>query len=289
MRSGAFAARTESGGQDSHFCIHNIYRYEDLFQTRNRRWRLFKDVPFLNGGLFECLDQARWSSTEQHESVGAWMAFRTGPTSRSFAERVVLRRRIHSGPQRGLRHQGQTYKTKGLIHILNSYKFTVDENTPVEEEVALDPELLGKVFENLLASYNPETSTTARKQTGSFYTPREIVDYMVDELLAGPPRQSLEPQVDAPSPEIQARLRPLLSYSDEDPGFSAEEIATLIAAIDHIKVLDPACGSGAFPMGMLLKLVHMLGKLDPGNHEWKKPGQGGTIYAMPSHRGRRSA
>ena len=51
------------------------------------------------------------------------------------------------------------------------------------EDVALDPELLGKVFENLLASYNPETKTTARKQTGSFYTPREIVNYMVDESL----------------------------------------------------------------------------------------------------------
>jgi hypothetical protein len=59
----------------------------------------------------------------------------------------------------------------GIIDILNSYKFTIAENTPVEEEIALDPELLGRVFENLLASYNPETRTTARKQTGSFYTP----------------------------------------------------------------------------------------------------------------------
>ena len=74
-------------------------------------------------------------------------------------------------------------KVRGLIHIFNSYKFTIEENTPVEEEIALDPELLGKVFENLLAAYNPETGTTARKQTGSFYTPREIVNYMVDEAL----------------------------------------------------------------------------------------------------------
>jgi adenine-specific DNA-methyltransferase len=72
---------------------------------------------------------------------------------------------------------------KGLVNILKSYKFTMTENTPIEEDVALDPELLGKVFENLLASYNPETKTTARKQTGSFYTPREIVNYMVDESL----------------------------------------------------------------------------------------------------------
>lgn len=74
-------------------------------------------------------------------------------------------------------------KVQGLINILKAYKFTVTENTPIEEDVALDPELLGRVFENLLASYNPETQTTARKQTGSFYTPREIVNYMVDESL----------------------------------------------------------------------------------------------------------
>ena len=75
------------------------------------------------------------------------------------------------------------YTVRGLIHILNRYKFTIAENTPIEEEVALDPELLGQVFENLLAAYNPETGTTARKQTGSFYTPREVVNYMVDESL----------------------------------------------------------------------------------------------------------
>ncbi len=50
--------------------------------------------------------------------------------------------------------KSKTYKVRGLINILDSYKFTVDENTPVEEEIALDPELLGKVFENLPASYN---------------------------------------------------------------------------------------------------------------------------------------
>ena len=69
----------------------------------------------------------------------------------------------------------------GIIDILKRYNFTVEENTPYDQDVSLDPELLGKVFENLLASYNPETKTTARKQTGSFYTPREIVQYMVDD------------------------------------------------------------------------------------------------------------
>lgn len=90
-------------------------------------------------------------------------------------------------------------KVYGIIDILNSYKFTVAENTPIEEEIALDPELLGKVFENLLANYNPETQTTARKQTGSFYTPREIVNYMVDESLLAYLKQSLSSCHDVPS------------------------------------------------------------------------------------------
>jgi len=70
-----------------------------------------------------------------------------------------------------------------LIDLFERYKFTVEENTPLEEEAALDPELLGKVFENLLASYNEDTKTTARNKSGSFYTPREVVDFMVDEAL----------------------------------------------------------------------------------------------------------
>jgi len=79
--------------------------------------------------------------------------------------------------------RGRHYEVRGILEILKSYKFTVAKNTPIEEDVALDPELLGQVFENLLAAYNPETETTARKETGSFYTPRGVVNYMVDESL----------------------------------------------------------------------------------------------------------
>ena len=75
------------------------------------------------------------------------------------------------------------FDDRGLIPLLEHYKFTVEENTPIEQDVALDPELLGKVFENLLAEYNPQAGVTAQKQTGSYYTRRIIVDYMVDEAL----------------------------------------------------------------------------------------------------------
>ena len=144
------------------------------------------------------------------------------------------------------------------------------ENTPVEEEIALDPELLGRVFENLLASYNPETQTTARKQTGSFYTPREIVNYMVDESLKAYLKQKLEDETGIKPEDAEAGLEILFTYTEKEHAFTAKESKVLIAAIDNCKILDPACGSGAFPMGVLHKLVHILHKLDPQNEKWKE-------------------
>ena len=202
--------------------------------------------------------------------------------------------------------RSKQYEVRGLIHILDTYKFTVTENTPIEEEVALDPELLGRAFENLLASYNPETGTTARKQTGSYYTPREIVDYITDETLIAylkqkliahhesrnalaptvPPAQldlggraePVQTQIDTQgtalsedqNKRIEKDLRDLIAYNDTLHRFSKDESNALISAIDTIKILDPACGSGAFPMGVLHKLVFILGKLDPGNAQWKE-------------------
>jgi adenine-specific DNA-methyltransferase len=156
---------------------------------------------------------------------------------------------------------------RGLIEILHSFKFTVAENTPVEEEVALDPELLGRVFENLLAAYNPETGITARKQTGSFYTPREIVDYMVDEVLLGYLQSNLDSS--RPAADVERELRVIFAYNEQPNPFSIAETRHLVEAIQSIVLLDPACGSGAFPMGALLKLVHVLGRLDPKNELWR--------------------
>ena len=166
--------------------------------------------------------------------------------------------------------KGRRYKVRGLINLFQRYKFTVEENTPVEEEVALDPELLGKVFENLLAAYNPETGVTARKLTGSFYTPREIVDYMVDESLIVYLVGKLDTAPDPSGLDLEDRLRHLLAYTLEPPNFTEAETVRLVAAIDDLKVLDPACGSGAFPMGVLHKLVYLLRKLDPRNTHWRE-------------------
>lgn len=158
----------------------------------------------------------------------------------------------------------------GLIPILNAYKFTIVENTPVDQEIALDPELLGMVFENLLASYNPETQTTARKQTGSFYTPRPIVDYMVDESLKAHLVAILTRDVAMGEADANARLEMLFTYTEKEHPFTLHEAKALIGAIDTCKILDPACGSGAFPMGALHKLVFILQKLDPHNEQWKQ-------------------
>lgn len=125
----------------------------------------------------------------------------------------------------------------------------------------------------MLAAYNSETRVTARKQTGSFYTPREVVDYMVDEsLLVYLTTRSLpESFAEADRAALEQDLRQLLDYkSDRNPFENQPDKAeVLIRAIDRLKALDPAVGSGAFPMGLLQKLVYVLGKLDPNNELWK--------------------
>jgi adenine-specific DNA-methyltransferase len=237
-----------------------VYRFDDLFVQPEKMPEYFKDIPFLNGGLFECLDQKKDSENA--------IEIRLDGFSTKKSKQVHLPDKYFFGEYSGIDLSTEYDDTKkrsitvnGIIDILSAYKFTIEESTPVEEEIALDPELLGKVFENLLASYNPETQTTARKQTGSFYTPREIVNYMVDESLI----QHLKNAVDD-----EDRLRKLFSFEEnaEAKLFDANETKALIMAIDDCKILDPACGSGAFPMGALQKITHILHKLDPENKIW---------------------
>lgn len=304
------------GGLDGQSLIHTVYRFRDAFRDPDKALGLFKQVPFLNGGLFECLDrEVSARDLERNPDLkkrlvkeGSHDVIRIDgfserpdnplkvPNKIFFAtkEKVDLNEEYDT--------KGKTYEADGLIELFARYKFTVEENTPVEEEVALDPELLGKVFENLLASYNADTRTTARKKSGSFYTPREVVNYMVDEALVayferrlavkpvapmpGKPRQqvlemvmpgefdlSTRPQPngvqEAPASDLGARLRDLLSFTESGNPFSNAETDQLIAAIDNLKALDPACGSGAFPMGLLQKLIHVLHRLDPDNARWR--------------------
>ena len=261
-------------GKNDSYMLHNYFRYRSFFKNPDDILELLKGTPFLNGGLFECLDK----ETDRITRID-------GFSDRSDNELHVFNDLFFSGEQtidlnEDFGTKGKKYKVRGIIHVLNSYKFTIAENTPVEEEIALDPELLGRVFENLLASYNPETRTTARKQTGSFYTPREIVNYMVDEsliaylesILVSDYEKQLEYRSKKPRAkrkQINKNLRHLFEYTEELPYFDDHETDILINAIDNVKILDPACGSGAFPMGILHRLVFILNRLDPENKQWK--------------------
>ena len=293
----------QSGGRDQHYMVHSLYRYERYFKHPKEALNFFKEIPFLNGGLFECLDKPDKDNSKKILRVDGFSDRNDNPLHVPnflfFSDEQSVDLNMAYGTK------GKRYKVRGLIDILDHYKFTVAENTPIEKEVALDPELLGKVFENLLAAYNPETQTTARKLTGSFYTPREIVNYMTEESLiayfksvliaycesknilsattppsqmdlsgqAEPVQTRLDMQKESLSKKqkalIESNLRHLITYNDEPHCFNAEETEQLIKAIDELKILDPACGSGEFPMGILRKLVFILGKLDPGNVRWK--------------------
>lgn len=131
-------------------------------------------------------------------------------------------------------------KEKGLNSILARYKFTIAENTPLEEEIAVDPEMLGRIFENLLAEQSDDTKEAARKNAGAFYTPRPVVSYMCRSTLLK---------------HLDIEIKP-------------ENSKPIIHKLLETTVLDPACGSGAFPMGMLEEMMQVLTSVDPEGKVW---------------------
>ncbi len=255
--------------------ITNLMRYKSYFRNPLEFIIMLDNmVPFINGGLFESLDHP--DSSIKGKLGGDFIIYQDGFSDRkdnilNVPDFLFFAKEVHVDLSGELRDKKKKdVEVSGIICILKKYKFTVTENTPIEEDVALDPELLGRVFESLLASYNPETKVTARKQTGSFYTPREIVDYMVDESLKSYLKQKLITFTKMNSEDADIGLEFLLGYYEKEHLFNLEETKVLIEAIDECKILDPACGSGAFPMGILHKFVHILHKLDPFNKLWKE-------------------
>lgn len=239
-----------------------LMRYKSLFKNP----QLFVDlanrtVPFLNGGLFDCLDDKdKGIYVDGFSDRTAVKDALIVPDFLFFGDEVG--RSIDLSDWYGDKKKKRV-SARGIIEILKQYNFTVEENTPFDQDVSLDPELLGKVFENLLASYNPETQTTARKQTGSFYTPRDIVQYMVDESLVAHLKRTV-------GEGLETEYRKLISYVDDEILLTDEQKQQVMESLYHCKVLDPACGSGAFPVGMLQQMVHILSQLDPTNEQWKK-------------------
>ncbi|MGQ2141585.1 Eco57I restriction-modification methylase domain-containing protein, partial [Ornithobacterium rhinotracheale] len=242
--------------------IKTLYRYAEMFQeeSEDKILSLFTPVPFLNGGLFECLDKEISTDGVRYHLDGFSRNDKKSANGhfkyRAFIPNIVF-----------------FDKQKGIIPLLKKYNFTVEENSPSEVQVALDPELLGNVFENLLGAYNPETKESARKQSGSFYTPKDVVAYMVDESLKVYLEQALEGY-----PTISQEVVEQLFESDSLPEVLeqnhdlCEGVAEKLRAV---KILDPACGSGAFPMGILNRMVEILEKLDARNEK--------TIYEQKLH------
>ncbi|ADG72616.1 Eco57I restriction-modification methylase domain-containing protein [Brachyspira murdochii] len=150
---------------------------------------------------------------------------------------------------------------KGLFEFFEMYNFTVDESAPFDVEISIDPEMLGRIFENLLAEINPETKESARKETGSFYTPREIVDYMVMEAI----KLYLYKKM----PDMEKNKIDRIFDVDESVKYTDEERKGILKNIHDMIILDPACGSGAFPLGILQRVFNVIDKLDP-NHEYYK-------------------
>ena len=254
-----FSTRT----RDSHrvFCR---YRYRSLIRDIDRFETLMQRTPFINGGLFDCLDDELSRSDE-----GKRIDMFSDPDPQDGPEAAQARREAWSAltvPD------ALFFDSRGLFALLRHYKFTVEENTPVEIEVALDPELLGRTFENLLAAHNPETRERVRgdrKRTGSFYTPRSIVDYLVDQTLILAIGAKAKP-ADGDPVFWRERLRYLLDYEDAGELFEEADARATIEAIAGLRVLDPAVGSGAFAMAALQKLTLALRRLDPDNAVWQQ-------------------
>jgi hypothetical protein len=237
--------------------IKTKYRYAEMFNISEQEiLDLFKPVPFLNGGLFECLDKDDLDGNKYF--LDGFSRNDKRFANGNFKHRAFIPNCVFFD------------EVNGLIPILERYNFTVEENAPNEIQVALDPELLGNVFENLLGAFNEETKETARKQSGSFYTPREVVSYMVDESLIAYLSQSL--------PNVSKTLLHQLFEDENLPNELEKDHKTresIASSLKSIKILDPACGSGAFPMGILNRMVDVLDRLDARSEK--------TIYEQKLH------
>lgn len=205
----------------------NLFADYDWDKSLLNEW---KDIPYLNGGLFE--------RDKEDE-----------PESRFPADYF-----------------------KRLFQFFSEYNFTIDENDPNDAEVGVDPEMLGKIFENLLED---------NKDKGAFYTPKEIVRYMCQESLIA----YLETNTSIAKDKIRQFV---LSPEEGVKDIPENKKPKLLTALENVKICDPAIGSGAFPMGLLNELLHCREVLS-GDHydraEIKKSIIQNNIYGVDIEKG----
>lgn len=205
--------------------------YEALNEKRdNQYYKIFNaKIPYLNGGLFEPIKDYRWKVTN----------FKID--NKIFSDKI------------------NNDDGTGILDFFDRYNFTIDEEEPMEKDVAVDPEMLGKIFENLL-------DVKDRKSKGAFYTPREIVHYMCQESLAN----YLVNKVGVNYNEIKEFILygDILVSMDLDAENDIlknhligdtilSKMYEIDKALNEVKIADPAVGSGAFPLGMLNEIVRM--------------------------------
>lgn len=136
-----------------------------------------------------------------------------------------------------------------LFDFFSQYNFTIDENSPDEQEVGIDPEMLGHIFENLLEE---------NKDKGAFYTPKEIVHYMCQESLIQYLQTHL-PECSADDSPATIAIENFIRKDDiglrsDKKNFIVQNASRINDLLDNLKICDPAIGSGAFPMGMLQEI-----------------------------------
>jgi len=201
-------------------------------------------IPFLNGGLFEPMGELDWKNNPISLPNNLF-------TNKSYVEEHV-------------------YGT-GILDVFDRYNFTVSEAEPLEKEVAIDPEMLGKIFENLIEE-------NRRKGLGAFYTPREIVHYMCQTSLSNYLFSKVKKnELDITQEEIdlfvhigdqasyyeKARMSGLSSYGQELPNSIIDNARVIDETLSSVKVCDPAVGSGAFAVGMMSEIVRCRSALTP--------------------------
>lgn len=225
----------------------------------NFNW--FIEIPYLSGGIFDKLqeDNANESIEDTVIKIPNFLFYG-----------IKTEESVKKGKGARTTTIFEKVEHQGLNGILKSYKFTLDENTPFEEDIALDPEMLGLVFENLLAELDPNleetTISSIRKLTGSYYTPRRTINEMVNDSLY----LYLNRFFNKNYPQITNAKKQLsdLVYFNLADKVDRHFYEAVVHGLDQFKMLDPACGSGAFPMGMLHKMVDILKTVDANNELW---------------------
>tara|TARA_B110000196_G_C21151024_1_gene669689 strand:+ start:2309 stop:5578 length:3270 start_codon:yes stop_codon:yes gene_type:complete len=181
------------------------------------------EFPYLGGGLFEPIRNYNWEETN-----------------------IVISDTFFKNDNRTKDGEGD-----GLLDVFNRFNFTVHENNDLDQEIAVDPEMLGKVFENLL-------DIKDRKSKGAFYTPREIVQYMCQESLINYLLAEIGDEIPSEALKLFIGNHNILEAKDIEGiglGTIAENAMALDQLLADVKVCDPAVGSGAFPIGMLGEIV----------------------------------